>query len=124
MPLALADTILAPLQSWAHAIVPVQSAAFDALAWVSLACYLLFAMVSLHDALKPWADKVLLGAMGAATAASLVLHLSIRSTPSDVGEGALWKFVSVSQYLPWVVISLGLIYVVYRLGAQLLKSHR
>ena len=50
MPLALADTILAPMQSWAHAIVPVQSAAFDALAWVSLACYLLFAMVALHDA--------------------------------------------------------------------------
>lgn len=105
-------------------MVPVNSVAFDALAWVSLGLYLLFAVVALHCAFKPWAEKVLLGALGGATAASLMLHLSILSTPSFVGEGALWKFVSVSQYLPWAVISAGAIYVLYRLGAQWRKGRR
>lgn len=124
MSLARADSILAQFQSLAHAIVPVNSAAFDALAWVSLGLYLLFAVVALYYAFKPWSEKVLLGSLGGATVASLVLHLSIQSTPSSVGEGALWKFVSVSQYLPWAVISAGAIYVLYRLGAQRRKARR
>ena len=124
MPLVSADSILAPLQSWAHAMVPVNSAAFDALAWLSLGCYLLFAVVALHYALKPWAEKALLGTIGAGTVASLVLHLSIQSTPSYVGEGALWKFVSLSQYLPWMVISVGALYLLYRLAARLRKGRR
>lgn len=105
-------------------MVPVNSAAFDALAWLSLGCYLLFAVVALHYALKPWAEKALLGTIGAGTVASLVLHLSIQSTPSYVGEGALWKFVSLSQYLPWMVISVGALYLLYRLAARLRKGRR
>lgn len=122
MSLVPADSIPALLQSWAHAMVPVNSAAFEALAWLSLGCYLLFAVVALHYALKPWAEKALLGTIGAGTVASLVLHLSIQSTPSYVGEGALWKFVSLSQYLPWMVISLGALYLLYRLGVRLRKG--
>lgn len=124
MPLTRVDSILAPFQSLAHALVPVNSVAFDALAWVSLGLYLLFAVVALHYAFKPWADKVLLASAGGATVASLVLHLSIQSSPSYVGEGALWKFVSLSQYLPWAVISLGAVYLLGRLAAQLLKGRR
>jgi hypothetical protein len=63
----------------------------------------------------------MLAAIGGGTAASLVLHLSLRSSPDYVGEGPLWKFVSVSQYLPWVVVSVGGLYVLYRIGLQLRK---
>ncbi|WP_260674897.1 hypothetical protein [Comamonas aquatica] len=113
--------MLTSFQAWAHALAPVYSVAFEALAWLSLACYLLFAVVALHYALRPWAEKAMLAAIGGGTAASLVLHLSLRSSPDYVGEGPLWKFVSVSQYLPWVVVSVGGLYVLYRIGLQLRK---
>lgn len=116
--------MLTSFQAWAHALAPVHSAAFDALAWLSLGCYLLFAVVALHYALRPWAEKAMLTAIGGGTAASLVLHLSLRSSPDYVGEGPLWKFVSVSQYLPWVVVSVGGLYVLYRIGLQLRKMCR
>lgn len=126
MPLAHVDSAsaLAPFTAWVHAIAPVDSVAFEALAWVSLGFYLLFAVVALHYALKPWAEKMMLTAIGGATAASLILHLSIRNSPAYVGEGALWKFVAVSQYLPWVAISLGAVYLLYRVGTSLRKKHR
>lgn len=116
--------MLTSFQAWAHALAPVHSVAFDALAWLSLACYLLFAVVALHYALRPWAEKAMLAAICGGTAASLVLHLSLRSSPDYVGEGLLWKFVSVSQFLPWVVISLGVLYVLYRIGRPLRKMCR
>ena len=109
------------LKSSAHAIVPVGSAGFDVLAWVSLACYLLFAVVAMSYALKPWAEKVMLACIAGGTAASLTLHLSILSSPSYVGEGPLWKFVSLSQYLPWAVFSLSCLYLLYRIGVLLRK---
>lgn len=121
MSFALFDPILEPFKAWAHAVAPVDSVAFHALAWLSLGWYLLFAVVALHYALKPWAEKVLLACMGSATIASLVLHLSMLSSPAYVGEGALWKFVTLSQYLPWAVISLGVLYLLYRLAGQLFK---
>lgn len=124
MPLALTDFVLTPLKAWAHAIAPVNSAAFEALAWLSLGFYLLFAVVALHYALRPWAEKTMLAAIVGATAASLVLHLSLQSSPAYVGEGALWKFVAVSQYLPWAVLSVGGLYVLYRLGARWRKGRR
>ncbi len=65
----------------------------------------------------------MLAAIGGGTAASLLLHLSLRSSPAYVGEGALWKFVSVSQYLPWVVVSVGgCVLLLYRIGLQLRKN--
>ncbi|WP_286999472.1 MULTISPECIES: hypothetical protein [Comamonas] len=102
----------------------MDSAAFEVLAWVSLCFYLLFAVVALHYALKPWAEKMMLAAIGGATVASLLLHLSIRHSPGYVGEGALWKFVALSQYLPWVVISVGAVYWLYRVGTSLHPKHR
>lgn len=122
MPLASLDFLLTPLKAWAHAIAPVSSAAFDALAWVSLGGYLLFAVVALHYALKPWAEKMMLAAMGVAAVASLLLHLSIQSSPAYVGEGALWKFVALSQYVPWAVICLGCLYALYRVGSLLCQG--
>lgn len=122
MSLAQLDSLLAPFKAWAHAIAPVNSAAFEALAWLSLGCYLLFAVVALHYAFKPWAEKAMLAAIVGATLASLLLRLSVLSSPAYVGEGALWKFVALSQYLPWVVISLGTLYVLYRLGARWRKA--
>lgn len=116
--------MLTSFQAWAHALAPVNSVAFEALAWLSLGLYLLFAVVALHYALRPWAEKVMLAAICSATAASLVLHLSLRSSPAYVGEGPLWKFVSVSQYLPWAVISLGGLYLLDRMGRQLLQTRR
>lgn len=126
MPLAHVDSApaLAPFTAWAHAIAPVDSAAFEVLAWVSLGFYLLFAVVALNYALKPWAEKMMLAALGGATVASLLLHLSMRNSPAYVGKGALWKFVAVSQYLPWVVISLGTAYLLYRVGASVRQKHR
>ena len=38
--------MLTSFQAWAHALIPVHSVAFDALAWLSLGCYLLFAVVA------------------------------------------------------------------------------
>ena len=116
--------MLTSFQAWAHALAPVHSVAFDALAWLSLGCYLLFAVVALHYALRPWAEKAMLAAIGGGTAASLVLHLSLRSSSDYVGEGPLWKFVSLSQYLPWVVVSVGGLYVLYRIGRPLRKMCR
>lgn len=112
------DSVLAPLQSLAHAVAPAGSAAFEGVAWLSLGLYLVFAVVALHYALRPWAERTMVAAMGAATVASLVLHLSLRSSPDYVGDGALWKFVALSQYLPWAVMGLGLLYVFYRLGTR------
>lgn len=122
MPLAQLDSLLAPFKAWAHAIAPVNSAAFEALAWLSLGFYLLFAVVALHYAFKPWAEKAMLAAIAGATLASLLLRFSVLSSPAYVGEGALWKFVALSQYLPWVMISLGTLYVLYRLGARWRKT--
>ena len=122
MSVAFVDTVLAPFQSFAHAVAPVDSAAFEVVAWVSLGCYLLFAVVALHYAFKPWAEKAMLAAMGGATMASLLLHLSLRSSPAYVGEGSLWKFVVLSQYLPWAVIGLGVVYLLYRVGSRWLKG--
>lgn len=116
--------MLTSFQAWAHALAPVHSVAFDALAWLSLACYLLFAVVALHYALRPWAEKAMLAAIGGGTAASLVLHLSLRNSPAYVGEGPLWKFVSVSQYLPWVVVSAAGLYALYRMVRPLRKKCR
>ena len=63
MPLAPTTQIFSntatQLSAWAHAIAPAGSAAFDALAWVSLAFYLLFAVVALNYALKAWAEKAM-----------------------------------------------------------------
>ncbi len=78
-------------------MAPVGSVAFDMLSWVSLAFYLLFAVVAINYALKIWAEKVMLVCIVCGALASLVLHLSILSSPSYAGEGALWKFVSLSQ---------------------------
>ncbi|QXZ11007.1 hypothetical protein KUF54_07405 [Comamonas sp. Y33R10-2] len=115
-------SIATSLKSSAHAIAPVSSVGFDVIAWMSLACYLLFAVVAINYALKPWAEKLMLACIVGGTAASLTLHLSMLSTPSYVGEGPLWKFVSLSQYLPWAVFSLSCLYLLYRIGARLLKS--
>jgi hypothetical protein len=122
MSFAQLDFILSPFKAWAHDIAPVGSVTFNVLAWMSLGLYLLFAVVALHYALKPWAEKALLGSIGCATAASMVLYLSIQSAPAYAGEGTLWKFVTLSQYLPWAVISLGVLYVVYRLAGRLFKT--
>ena len=124
MPLAHVDSLFAAFKAGAHAIAPVNSAAFEALAWLSLGFYLLFAVVALHYALKPWAEKTMLAAIAGGTVASLVLHVLLLSSPGYVGEGALWKFVAVSQYLPWAVISLGGLYVLYRLVSRWRKGHR
>ncbi len=107
--------IMAALQYAAHALTPAGSAPFDAVAWFSLACYLAFAVIALHYALKPWAEKALFASLAAATAASLWLHLCLLHSPAHVGEGALWRFVSLSRYLPWAVIGLGGVYWLYRI---------
>ena len=122
MPLAHVDSLFAAFKAGADAVAPVNSAAFEVLVWLSLGLYLLFAVVALHYALKPWAEKTLLAAIAGATCASLVFHLSLLSSPAYVGEGALWKFVVLSQYLPWAVISLGGLYVLYRVGARWRKG--
>ncbi len=128
MPLAPTTQIFSntatQLSAWAHAIAPAGSAAFDALAWVSLAFYLLFAVVALNYALKAWAEKAMLVGIAGGTAASLVLYLSLRHTPDYTGEGALWKFVALSQYLPLPVISLGLAYALYRCVKSLRGVHK
>lgn len=116
-PSALSD-ITAAFQTWGHALAPAGSDRFDHIAIFSLLGYLIFAVVALHYALKPWAEKAMLASMSAATAASLLLHLSLLHTPSYVGEGPLWKFVSLTQYLPWAVISLGALYLLYRVGKR------
>lgn len=118
---ALFSSLSTALQSSAHAVVPAGSVAFEVLAWLSLVCYVLFAWVAMHYALKPWAEKVMLASLGSGMAASFLLHLSILSTPSHAGEGPLWKFVSLSRYLPWAALGLGCVYVLYRVGAGLLK---
>ena len=110
--------MITALKSWAHSVTPVGSAQFDGVALFSLACYFVFAVVALHYALKPWAEKVMFTSIAAAAAASLVLHFSILHSPSYVGDGALWRFVSLSQYLPWAVISLSCGYLLYRIGAR------
>jgi len=116
------SSIASALKSLAHAIAPAGTAAFDAVAWLSLAFYLLFAVVALHYAFKTWSDKVMLASIVGGTAASFVLHLSLLNSPSYAGEGALWKFVSLSQYLPWAVICLGGVYLLYRVCTQWLKA--
>ena len=126
MPLAQVNSIFSniasSLKARAHAMAPVGSVAFDMLSWVSLAFYLLFAAVAINYALKIWAEKVMLVCIVCGALASLVLHLSILSSPSYAGEGALWKFVSLSQYFPWAVISLGSLYLLYRIGTQRFKA--
>jgi len=110
--------MITALKSLAHALTPAGSAPFDAVAWFSLACYLAFAVIALHYALKPWAEKALFASLAAATAASLWLHLSLLHSPAYVGEGALWRFVSLSRYLPWAVIGLASVYWLYRVGTR------
>lgn len=112
--------IMTSLESWAHTLTPVGTEAFDRVALFSLACYLVFAVIALHYALKTWAEKVMWICIAGGTVASLWLHLSIRHTPAYVGEGPLWKFASLSQYLPWAVISVGCVYLLYRLCARML----
>ena len=73
-------------------------------------------------ALKLWAEKVMLACIAGGTAASLTLHLSILSSPSYAGEGPLWKFVSLSQYLPWAVFSLSCLYLLYRIVLRFRKA--
>lgn len=124
MSFAFVDSALATLKSWAHTVAPVHSAAFEAVAWVSLGFYLVFAVVALHYTLKPWAEKAMLASMGGGAVASLVLHLSLLHSPSYVGEGALWKLVVLSQYLPWVVLSAGGLYVLYRALGRLRKERK
>ena len=109
----------ATVQSWAHSVIPVGSSSFDVVAWLSLAGYALFAVIALNYALKPWAEKIMLASIFGATAASLCLHLSMLHSPNYTGNGALWKFVSLSQYLPWAVISLGCVYLLYRIFSAL-----
>lgn len=116
--------MLAALQSWAHATAPAGTESFDSVAIFSLACYLLFAVLALFYALKTWAEKVMFTSLAAGTAASLLLHLSLRHTPSYAGEGALWKFVSMSQYLPWAVLSICCMYALYRMGTYLRPTRR
>ena len=70
--------------------------------------------------LQSWAQAVIV----AATAATLVLRFSLSGSPSYVGEGPLWRFVVLSQYLPWAVLSVGGIYVVYRAAGTLRKKRR
>ena len=116
--------IITILKSWAHSVTPVGSDAFNGVALFSLACYLFFAVIALYYALKTWAEKVMLICISGATAASLLLHLSILHSPSYVGEGSLWKFVSLSQYLPWAVIGLSCVYLIYRIFSALIKSRK
>lgn len=112
------------LKSWAHSLVPVGAESFEIVASFSLACYLVFAVVALQYALKPWAEKVMFTSIAVGSLASLLLHLSMLHSPKYIGEGALWKFVALSRYVPWVVLSLGCVYVVYRLGsARRQRSH-
>lgn len=110
--------MITALKFWAHSVTPVGSAQFDGVAWFSLACYLAFAVIALHYALKPWAEKVMFTCIAGGAAASLLLHLSILHSPAYVGEGPLWKFVSLSQYLPWAVISLSGVYLLYRVCSR------
>lgn len=112
------SAMITALKSWAHAVTPVGSERFDGVALFSLACYLAFAVIALHYALKPWAEKVMFTCIGIATAASLLLHLSLLHSPGYVGDGALWRFVSLSQYLPWAVIGFSGMYLLYRIGAR------
>lgn len=107
------------LAAWAHAVVPAGSARFDGVAIVSLLGYTVFAVVALHYAFKSWAERVLYASLAVATAASLLLHLSLRETPRYVGEGSLWKFVALSQYLPWAVLSAAGVYGAYRAYGRL-----
>jgi len=117
MVFSFSEMIMA-LKSWAHSVTPVGSERFDGVALFSLACYLAFAVIALHYALKPWAEKVMFTSIAGAAAASLLLHLSILHSPAYVGEGALWRFVSLSQYLPWAVIGLSGGYLLYRICAR------
>ena len=110
--------IITALKSWAHSVIPVGSEPFDGVALFSLACYLVFAVIALHYALKTWAEKAMFASISCATAASLLLHLSILHSPSYVGEGELWKFVSLSQYLPWGVVTLSCVYLLYRIFSR------
>lgn len=115
------SAIFTTLQSWAHAAAPAGSESFEMVALFSLACHIVFAIVALHYALKTWAEKVMFTCIAGGTGASLLLHLSLLHSPSYIGEGALWKFVSLSQYLPWAVISLGGLYVLYRIWSRRIK---
>ena len=110
--------MIAALQRWAHALTPAGSEEFNGVAWFSLACYLGFAVIALHYAFKPWAEKVMFTCIGSAAAASLWLHLALLHSPSYVGEGALWRFVSLSRYLPWAVFGLSCVYLIHRICAR------
>jgi len=114
--------IITTLQSWAHSVIPAGTAAFEGVAVFSLAGYLLFAVTAMNYALESWAGKAMAIGICAATAATLLLKLSLLHSPAYVGEGALWKFVSLSQYLPGAVIGLGCAYLLYRIGSALRKS--
>ena len=76
----------------------------------------------MNYALESWAGKAMAVGICGATAATLVLKLSLLHSPAYVGEGALWKFVALSQYLPGAVIGLGGMYLLYRICAALLKG--
>lgn len=110
--------MLATLAFWAHTVTPAGSERFDGVAIFSLACYLFFAVIAMNYALKPWAEKALFTSIAGAAAASLLLHLSLLHSPAYVGEGALWKFVSLSRYLSLAVIGLGCGYLLYRMGTR------
>lgn len=107
------------LKSWAHSVAPVGTESFETVALFSLACYLVFAVVALQYALKTWAEKVMFTSIAGGSLASLLLHLSMLHSPAHVGEGALWKFVSLSRYLPSTVFIFGCLYLAYRMGSSL-----
>ena len=106
---------------WAHTMVPAGSDSFDGVAIFSLVCYLIFAVVALQYALRTWAEKVMLATLVSGAAASFLLHLSLLHSPTYQGEGPLWKFVSLSQYLPWAVLMLAAVYLLYRTFTALKK---
>ena len=118
------SSIATKLQGWAHASAPAGSAQFEALAWLSLAFYVAFAVVALHYALRPWAEKAMLASLLGATTISLILHLALQYSPTYQGAGPLWKFVSLSQYAPWPVLSAGCLYLLYRGITALTKRCR
>lgn len=118
------SSILGALQSAASSVAPTGSVAFDAVVLLALAFQLAFAVVAMHYALKPWADKALLMSITGGALASLVLHLSMLHTPDFVGEGVLWKFASVSRYLPWAVLAFAVGSLILAAGFRVVRRLR
>lgn len=92
---------------------------FDVVAVFSLLCYLVFAVVALQYALKPWAEKVMFASIAVGAVASLLLHFALRESPAYVGGGPLWKFVVLSQYVPMGLLIVGGVYGMYWLVKRL-----